>query len=148
MTSAIVKNGRPCPHGFPTGALGTLKTPIGLRITGYKRFNASGDLKRDIAFLDYHRVRRVKAARIDRIIQVGETKESVSNGGKFHQWLNCLLKLCNSKELKHYTKQNRKDAFWRTLITDTSTSRRCPVPCRMHAARGIPAMDNRESYQN
>lgn len=115
------------PSWVPDWTFGTRKTSLGLGITGYERFNASRGLKCEVVFSDDNAVLYVRAARLDGITRIGETKESVGNGEGFNQWLD----LFESSELQHYTQQNRQDAFWRTLITNTDTMGRCPAPSRI-----------------
>lgn len=112
------------PSWVPDWSFGTSKTSIGLGITGYKRFEAAGTRPREIAFSNNNTILRVKAARLDKIEGIGETKEDVGNGQKFDQWLH-ILGIAASKIRD---RESRLDAFWRTLITDTNESGGTPAP--------------------
>lgn len=117
------------PSWIPDWTFATRKTSLGLGITGYERFNASKGLKCEVAFSHDNKVLFVKAARLDGIVRVGETKESVGNGESFDKW----LKLLEAPEIQHHTPKRRQDAFWRTLITNTDTMGRCPAPPKLQA---------------
>lgn len=110
-------------------SFGTWKASIGLGITGYKRFNAARDLKRSIAFSDDKRVLFVEAARLDRIVRVGETKEQVENGEGLDRWLHIL----ESAVMRHCSPESRVGAFWRALITDTDETGRSPARAGLEA---------------
>lgn len=105
------------PSWVPDWTFSTWRTSIGLGITGYKRYNAATTLRREIAFSDNDAVLSVKAARLDDIIRIGETKEEVHNGGNIYQW----LQIAGSAEFRsrYHSPESRRDAFWRTLVTDT-----------------------------
>ncbi|KAJ0124236.1 hypothetical protein J7T55_005574 [Diaporthe amygdali] len=117
------------PSWIPDWTFATRKTSLGLGITGYERFNASKGLNCEVAFSHDNKVLFVKAARLDGIVRVGETKESVGNGESFDKW----LKLLEAPEIQHHTPKGRQDAFWRTLITNTDTMGRCPAPPKLQA---------------
>ncbi|KAM0264305.1 hypothetical protein ACHAQJ_000795 [Trichoderma viride] len=95
--------------------------PLGLRATGYKRYNASGNLQqRPIIDADALTV-TIKGTKIDDISLTGESKHEVLSGSPFPAWLRILETLseqyCNiPAELGG---EHKIDAFWRSLIANT-----------------------------
>lgn len=117
------QNFKDLPSWAPDWSYGT-KTSLGLGITGYQRFNAAPNHERIATFSKDERILFVEAAQLDKIVEVGETKEEVDMGRPFHGWLRIL----DSLEPVHHTGENRCEAFWRTLLTNTSKEGRYPAP--------------------
>lgn len=89
---------------------------LGLGITGYERFNAAKKVGRSIQFLSDDRVLSVKAARLDQVSMIGETKLQVYKGERFDRWLDIMESL---NQVYEPTGESRSEVFWRTLITNT-----------------------------
>lgn len=100
----------------------SVKASLGLGITGYQRYSASGTescVKRVLS----GDLLELRAARLDAIVQVGETNEEVYRGRPFVQWLDILASIP-----RHYhTRQGREEVFWRTLCKDTASDRTVPA---------------------
>lgn len=118
------RNLKHLPSWTPDWSCGTRKTSLGLGITGYTRFDATGSLVRSITFSKDERILFVEAAQLDNIIKVGETKEEVDMGKPFCRWLQIL----NSLESVYHTGESRREVFWRTLLTNTNMEGQCPAP--------------------
>ncbi|GMG52749.1 unnamed protein product [Aspergillus oryzae var. brunneus] len=98
---------------------------LGLGMTGYSRFAAAGALKRYLRIHEAERCLIVRGVWLDRVAQVGESKDEATNHkglAYFPGWIAILLAL----PLKYHTGQPKAEVFWRTLITDTAA--RIPQP--------------------
>lgn len=71
----------------------SVRSLAGLGVTGYVLFSAAENLPRHIDILRNENILCIKAAKLDTIIQVGETKEEVNTGKLFPGWLNILVEL-------------------------------------------------------
>lgn len=112
------------PSWAPDWSFGVRKTSIGLGITGYARYNAAANLPCSVAFSEDNATLFLRAARIDSIFRVGESKDSVESGGDFDRWLDIF----ESATDRFPTAEARLNAFWRSLTTDTEETGRCPSP--------------------
>jgi hypothetical protein len=121
------RNFKNLPSWAPDWSYGTRKSLLGLGITGYTRFSSAGPLLRSVTFSKDERILFVEAAQLDKIVQVGETKEEVDMGKPFHRWLQIL----NSLESVYHTGESRWEVFWRTLLTNTSMEGQFPAPDRL-----------------
>ncbi|KAK4501841.1 hypothetical protein PRZ48_007650 [Zasmidium cellare] len=100
----------------------TVTEPMGLGITGYKRYYAAGDPGRNNQvpqFLDSN-VLRLSAARIDRVVACSGSK----GRNAFSDWMDIFQDLENG----YFTRESCHQAFWRTLICDTDNHKACPAP--------------------
>ena len=88
---------------------------VGLGVTGYRRFSAAKERKRELDFRENERVLGIEAAELDTVTYVGESKRDVDHTRCFAQWLDIVLSLNET----YVTGESRMDAFWRCLITDT-----------------------------
>lgn len=89
---------------------------LGLGITGYTRFYASGNLPRSLSINERELRLAVHGFMLDRIVAVGECKHQILKHEPFPQTLSLYQKL---PEIYH-TGQPRVEVFWRTMITDTA----------------------------
>ncbi|KAF2231512.1 HET-domain-containing protein [Viridothelium virens] len=96
----------------------SIRDIVGLGVTGYRRFWASGDLQRDLHIHDSHRIISIRAAAFDEINAVGESKRHVTSESTFPQWLDIIQNISKI----YCTGEYRMDVFWRTLITNTGPS--------------------------
>jgi hypothetical protein len=92
--------------------------PTGLRVTGYERYAASGDLKQQPAIDRKTLTLGLTGIRLDRVTMVGETKQAVLRGEPFPQW----LKIIESLDTYYGGEgaEHRLDVFWRTIIGNTA----------------------------
>ncbi|KAE8413143.1 heterokaryon incompatibility protein-domain-containing protein [Aspergillus pseudocaelatus] len=92
---------------------------LGLGITGYTRFAAAASLPRFLRIDESNKSLVVRGLKLDRIVQVGESKEDAINHkglAYFPGWISILSAL----PPKYHTGQPSTEVFWRTLITDTA----------------------------
>ena len=104
---------------------------VGLGIVGYRRFAAAANLPRSLEINEPNMSLAVRGLRLDRVVQVGESKDEALNRRKlayFPGWLSMLSAL----PLVYHTGQPKTEVFWRTLITDTAA--RALQPARHPAA--------------
>ncbi|CAJ2502904.1 Uu.00g102980.m01.CDS01 [Anthostomella pinea] len=99
----------------------SMRADLGLRITGYTRYMAAGDLPcfkqtRDDGGLTF------LGSQFDTISRIGETKTEVNRSKDCREWLEMLEDL----EREHPERDNR-DAFWRTLLADTGPGGVVPI---------------------
>ncbi|KAJ4296336.1 hypothetical protein N0V90_006381 [Kalmusia sp. IMI 367209] len=89
---------------------------LGLRITGYGSFNAAGNLQRTfkITSNDGEHVLSVRAAKIDTIVNAGETKEELQDFSRPTKIWNIVAELSD----KYVTNESREEVLWRTLMTN------------------------------
>ncbi|KAF3057516.1 hypothetical protein CFAM422_012386 [Trichoderma lentiforme] len=100
----------------------SVKGTLGLGITGYERFDAAAGTEAYVKPKISNDLLTLRAAKLDTVIKVGETKEEVDRGRPCVQWLDILN---DTKELYH-TKEQRQDVFWRCLITNTDKNGKFP----------------------
>ncbi|KAI2639073.1 HET-domain-containing protein [Hypomontagnella submonticulosa] len=99
----------------------SVKKDLGLKITGYARYQAAGELP-CFKELRGEGVLALRGFELDTISRVGETKENVNQTKDCSNWLELL------SELEHeYPVRDHRDAFWRTLLIDTDPSKTVPV---------------------
>ncbi|KAL7780894.1 HET domain-containing protein [Trichoderma afarasin] len=112
----------------------SVKGTLGLGITGYERFCAAAGIEAYVKPKISHEnlLLTLRAAKLDTVIKVGETKEEVDRGMPFVRWLDIL----NETEELYHTKEQRQDVFWRCLITNTDRSGK------------FPSSDLREEFSN
>lgn len=108
------------PSWVPDWSCSVKRTSLGLGITGYERYDATASLKHEIAFSEDETVLFIKAAKLDNIVLVGETKEDVERGGRLDRWVDIV----ESLEPVYHTGESRFEVFWRTLITNTTSNGR------------------------
>ncbi|KAL7623165.1 hypothetical protein AAE478_006846 [Parahypoxylon ruwenzoriense] len=99
----------------------SVKEDLGLRITGYKRYKAAGELP---CFKKTHVGNSliVRGFELDTISRVGDTKKEVNRSKNCADWLDLLDEL----EREHPS-GNHRDAFWRTLLIDTGPRGKVPI---------------------
>ncbi|KAM6478115.1 heterokaryon incompatibility protein-domain-containing protein [Trichoderma sp. SZMC 28011] len=100
----------------------SVKGTLGLGITGYERFCAAAGTEAYVKPKISNDLLTLRAAKLDTVSKVGETKEEVDRGMPFVQWLDILNE---TKELYH-TEEQRQDVFWRCLITNTDKNGKFP----------------------
>ncbi|KAL5089142.1 hypothetical protein Trisim1_005995 [Trichoderma cf. simile WF8] len=102
----------------------SVKGTLGLGITGYERFCAAAGTEAFVKPKISHEnlLLTLRAAKLDTVIKVGETKEVVDRGMPFVKWLDIL----NETEELYHTKEQREDVFWRCLITNTDKNGKFP----------------------
>lgn len=87
----------------------------GLGITGYQRFHAALSVERGIEVSLDNRILFVRAAKLDQIVIIGESKLRIHEGKRFDRWLDMM----ESLDPVYHTGESRSEVFWRTLITNT-----------------------------
>ncbi|KAL6411667.1 hypothetical protein AUP68_05384 [Ilyonectria robusta] len=93
-----------------------VKGTFGLGITGYGRFSAAAGTEAYVKpEVSEQNVLTLRAAKLDTVVQVGETKEEVGRGMPFVQWLDILKRT----QQVYHTGENRQEVLWRSLITNT-----------------------------
>jgi hypothetical protein len=93
--------------------------PTGLRVTGYQRYCAAGELEQRVAIDREAQTLELVGMRLDRVTMVGETKQAVLRGEAFPGWLEIAESL--EATYRHGSAAEHKvDVFWRTLIVDTA----------------------------
>ncbi|KAI1463957.1 HET-domain-containing protein [Daldinia caldariorum] len=109
-------------EGLPTWVPDwSVRKDLGLRITGYTRYNAAGTLPCFYKIQDGDRL-GLRGFELDIITRVGETKEEVNRTKNCKDWLDLRDEL-----QREYPAADYKDAFWRTLLIDTDPSRTVPI---------------------
>ncbi|KAJ4865629.1 heterokaryon incompatibility protein (HET) domain-containing protein [Trichoderma breve] len=101
----------------------SVKGTLGLGITGYERFCAAAGTEAYVKPKISNDLLTLRAAKLDTVSKIGETKEEVDRGTPFVQWLDILNE---TEELYHNTKEQRQDVFWRCLITNTDKNGKFP----------------------
>lgn len=102
-----------------------VKGTFGLGITGYGRFSAAAGTEAYVKpEVSEQNVLTLRAAKLDTVVQVGETKEEVGRGMPFVQWLDILKRT----QQVYHTGENRQEVLWRSLITNTDKDGKIPVP--------------------
>ncbi|WAO96308.1 HET domain-containing protein [Fusarium falciforme] len=126
---------RPLPSWVPDWSV---RKPLGLRITGYKRYCADAcftladaDLSRETKLRIWPAVVSeddltviIRGLKVDEISFRGESKQDIQKGSPFPQLLNMLMSLPTQYPT---TGEDRLEALWRTLITNTTNDRRFPI---------------------
>lgn len=116
--------------GLPTWAPDwSVNKDLGLRITGYERYNAAGELANFQEFRG-ERTLVLKGFQLDTTSRTGCTKEyvnkkqkeCVNKKQKCGDWLELLDEL-----EREYPFKDHKDAFWRTLLLDTGPRGVVPI---------------------
>ncbi|SPO07340.1 uncharacterized protein DNG_10034 [Cephalotrichum gorgonifer] len=96
----------------------TFEGPIGLRVTGYERYFASGDSKQRPSIDRRALTLSLRGIRLDRVTMVGETKRDILNGKPFPEWLDIFESLDTLYD--RVRAEHKLDVFWRTLIGNTA----------------------------
>ncbi|KAF3058506.1 Heterokaryon incompatibility protein 6, OR allele [Daldinia childiae] len=99
----------------------SVREDLGLRITGYTRYNAAGTLPCFKKIQDENKL-VLRGFELDTITRIGETKKEVNRTKNCKNWLEMRDEL-----QREYPTTNYKDAFWRTLLIDTDPSRTVPI---------------------
>ncbi|KAK4140057.1 heterokaryon incompatibility protein-domain-containing protein [Dichotomopilus funicola] len=94
----------------------------GLRVTGYERYSASGELKQHPVVDREGETLSLHGIELDHVTMVGETKQSVLRGEPFPQWLKIVDSLKTTYRHQKGAEQHKVDVFWRTLISNTAGS--------------------------
>jgi hypothetical protein len=92
---------------------------LGLGLVGYTRFTAAGDLPRSLRIDESNMSLALHGLRLDRIVQVGESKDEAiihRKSAYFPDWISILSFL----PPVYHNGQLKLEVFWRTLITDTA----------------------------
>ncbi|KAF7538362.1 hypothetical protein G7054_g2985 [Neopestalotiopsis clavispora] len=98
-------------------------SPLGLRRTGYERYWASGDLTQEPVIDAEHLTLTLKGMQLGEVTMVGEAKHEVAvPSQQFPVWLEILASLPDKYPASNLTdgEESRYEAFWRTLICNTS----------------------------
>ncbi|KAK9441676.1 hypothetical protein VB005_06318 [Metarhizium brunneum] len=89
---------------------------VGLGVTGYRRYSASGDVPRSLCIDEHNKSLGVKGVRLDDIMLMGESKQDILSGKPFPR----LLSIWRAMPEVYHTSQTRLNVLWRTLVTDTA----------------------------
>lgn len=114
-------SGCPLPSWVPDWSC---ELQTGLRVTGYERYSASGALPSQKAEIDRRRSTiTLRGKLIDEIDKVGEVTGAVLSGEPFPGWLDIFDAMDNEYPRPHVgrdgDKEDKLEAFWRTLIANT-----------------------------
>ncbi|KAF4436675.1 heterokaryon incompatibility [Fusarium acutatum] len=129
-------NGADLPSWVPDWSV---RCPLGLRVTGYKRYQADSffflsdtNLSREeklilwpAIFDNNELTMTIRGMQVDEISYVAEPKRGVLNGKPFPRLLDMLLRLPEKYEV---TGEGRMEAFWRTVTKNTYGEARLPPP--------------------
>ncbi|OTB07013.1 hypothetical protein M426DRAFT_257412 [Hypoxylon sp. CI-4A] len=99
----------------------SVKEDVGLRITGYARYEAAGKLP-CFKNIRGNGILALRGFQLDTITRIGETKAKVNSTEDCGDWLDLLRELEQESP-----ERNHRDAFWRTLVIDTDPSEKVPV---------------------
>ncbi|KAI1103164.1 HET-domain-containing protein [Jackrogersella minutella] len=99
----------------------SVEKDLGLRITGYTRYQAAGQLPCFKEIRD-GKILALRGFEFDTISRTGESKEEVNRNGSCDDW----LELRNELE-QEYPDRDHKDTFWRTLVLDTGRHGAVPI---------------------
>ncbi|XXH03817.1 hypothetical protein Hte_010223 [Hypoxylon texense] len=99
----------------------SVRKDLGLRITGYARYQAAGLLP-SFWKIQVGNTLTLRGFEFDTIARVGETKEEVNRSRTCAGWLDLVEEL-----EKEYPERDYRDAFWRTLLIDTDPSGTVPT---------------------
>jgi hypothetical protein len=107
----------------------SIKKKVGLGITGYRRYHAAGNLTQIVEFADPpQRVLRVRAARVEIVECVGNTKEELALGHDLQSTEEILYRMQDDYKVGiSGDTQTREEVLWRTLVHDTCPGTRCPA---------------------
>ncbi|KAI1204656.1 HET-domain-containing protein [Annulohypoxylon truncatum] len=109
-------------EGLPSWAPDwSVNKDLGLRITGYTRYKAAGQLPSFQEIRDKHTL-VLSGFKLDTISRIGETKEYVNETKDCSDWLDMRDEL-----EREYPHRDHKDAFWRTLLLDTGPHGVVPI---------------------
>ncbi|KAF5546911.1 heterokaryon incompatibility protein [Fusarium mexicanum] len=129
-------NGADLPSWVPDWSV---KYPLGLRVTGYKRYQADSlffppgtNLSREeklalwpTVFDKNELTITIRGFQVDKVSFVAESKHDILNCKPFPRILDMLLRLPEKYEL---TGEGRMEAFWRTVTKNTYGEARLPPP--------------------
>ncbi|KAL2883447.1 hypothetical protein SGCOL_001129 [Colletotrichum sp. CLE4] len=102
---------------------------LGLRVTGYRRFDASGGLPRTLVIRESCRVLEMRALKIDVVRVAAETKHEIYFGAPFPT----LMKILMGEDPR--VDEGVLDAVWRSLVTNTGGDPpQCPIDERYKGA--------------
>ncbi|KAI2467553.1 HET-domain-containing protein [Annulohypoxylon bovei var. microspora] len=109
----------------------SVKKDLGLRITGYTRYEAAGQLP------CFKEIRGkgtlvLRGFEFDTINRVGETKKQVNDTKDCNDWLDLLGEL-----EREYPDRDHRDAFWRTILIDTGPGGTVPIEEPWENAFGV-----------
>ncbi|KAF2678266.1 HET-domain-containing protein [Lentithecium fluviatile CBS 122367] len=93
---------------------------LGLRVTGYGSFTASGERPRkfSVAVEEGKHILSVEATRVDEIVEIGETKTEVRQFTHPEKLWNLISKLPE----QYHTGQSREEVVWRVLMTNRESA--------------------------
>ncbi|KAI0867775.1 hypothetical protein GGS24DRAFT_484527 [Hypoxylon argillaceum] len=94
---------------------------LGLRITGYERYKAAGDMPCQKALADGDRL-ILNGAQLATISRIGATKQEVNDTLTCDDWTDMLAEL-----EREFPERDYKDALWRTLVGNTDARGKVPV---------------------
>ncbi|KAK1982999.1 hypothetical protein LZ30DRAFT_687980 [Colletotrichum cereale] len=95
---------------------------FGLRVTGYRRFNASGGLPRSLVAHESSRMLEFRARRIDVILFAGKAKHEINGGRPFLNLMGILKGYPSSVD------EAMLNMVWRSLLTNTGGDPpQCPI---------------------
>ncbi|KAI0137951.1 HET-domain-containing protein [Hypoxylon sp. NC0597] len=99
----------------------SVRKDLGLRITGYTRYEAAGKLP---CFKELRGggTLILRGFEFDTISRIGETKSEVNRTKVCPDWLDLLDEI-----EQEYPNRDYRDAFWRTLLLDTDPSQSVPI---------------------
>ncbi|KAI9710936.1 MAG: hypothetical protein M1820_002372 [Bogoriella megaspora] len=98
---------------------------VGLGVTGYARFSASGNIPRSLSIDEENRTLAVMGTKLDEIVMSGERKEDILSKKPFPR----LLAIICALPRPYHTNQSPSEVLWRSLITDTAGEKRIhPAP--------------------
>ena len=135
-----LKTTEPLPSWVPDWSC---EMPLGLRVTGYKRYSASGSITQRPKVDTSARTLTLKGINLDDVSVVGEAKHEVMNGQSFPKWLQILgsLPMYYREIQEDHGGEHRVDVFWRTLIVNTlgDPPRIAPksLPLVQHSQNGL-----------
>ncbi|KAF5623936.1 heterokaryon incompatibility protein [Fusarium tjaetaba] len=129
-------NGADLPSWVPDWSV---RYPLGLRVTGYKRYQADAfffspdtNLSRDeklalwpATFDKSELTMTIRGMQVDKISFIAESKREILNSKPFPLLLRMLLML---PEKYQVTGEGRMEAFWRTITKNTYGEARHPAP--------------------
>ncbi|KAI0842610.1 HET-domain-containing protein [Hypoxylon sp. FL0890] len=99
----------------------SVKKDLGLRITGYARYEAAGKLP-CFKEIPGRGTLVLRGFEFDTISRIGETKAEVNRTKVCTGWLDLLDEI-----EQEFPGRNYRDAFWRTLLVDTDPSQSVPI---------------------
>ncbi|KAK6415774.1 hypothetical protein LTR95_017537 [Oleoguttula sp. CCFEE 5521] len=103
---------------------------LGLGVTGYRRYWAAANLTQIVEFADVpqRRILRLRAAEIDQVGHIGNSKGEIASGADLRATREVLGLVRSDYRVRgEATVQGREEVLWRTLVTDTCPGTRCPA---------------------